>query len=518
MGIEEELRTYLRVLWRYKWMIAACALMASMVALGISFALTPRYSATATLRLASAPLGDYDYAYISSLTRLSNTFVEIASSDASLDEIADLLGLDERPKVEVSVVPETELITLSASHPDPGLARDIANALADLMVEKGVQLYGSDAPTAQQILEDQLSQAKADLDAAVAAYDAALRNLATTPDSADRETPTGSAELGTLERLVSVRQQMYGELLQRYENTRISEQVRANALTIVEPATLPDRPSTPNVPLNAALGLFAGLAMAVILAFLFEGMDDTLRGIEDVQAVTTLPILCQIPERKRRLAPPVAPMLSRDNGLLPMPAFHQLRARLTLSDARESTTFLIASAEPNAGKSTVAAHLAMSLAEAGHRVMLVDMDFRRPSLHSILSLPNGRGLSDYMCGTSELEAAVQDAPYPNLRVATAGSSPHVPPEWLAPAKVDSLLETLAKECDYVLIDSPALLSVADPTVLASQADAVILVVARHGTGRKHLRFALQQLAELKARVAGIVLNKVANSQMYSYYA
>jgi capsular exopolysaccharide synthesis family protein len=516
--VEEELGTYLQVLWRYKWMVAACAIIASMVALGVSFLLTPRYSGIATLRVAAAPIGASDYISIYALTRLSNTYVEIATSDVSLNEVAERLGLEKQPKVEVEVVPETELITISASDPDPARAYDIANTLAKMMVEQGTQFYGGDAPTARQILETQLTQAKADLDVAVSAYDAALRDSAIPANRAAPETPITSAELETLGRLLVVRQQIYGDLLQKYEDTRISEQVRANAITIVELASLAQRPATPRVPLNAALGLLAGLATGVILAFLFEGMDDTVRSVEDVQAMTTLPIIGQIPERKRTLASVINSIFSRSGRLSPMPGSHQLAARLLLSEAMsEFTSFLITSPEPGAGKSTVAANLAMSLADAGHRVVLADMDFRRPRQHSVLDLPNGEGLSDYLCGRTQLDAVLQYAPYPSLRVATAGSGVDGKSEWLAPAKVGALLGLLGKEGDYVLIDAPAWLSVADPAVVASQADAVILVVARRGTRRKQLRFTLQQLAELNTRIAGIVVNRASSSRLYTYY-
>ena len=144
------------------------------------------------------------------------------------------------------------------------------------------------------------------------------------------------------------------------------------------------------------------------------------------------------------------------------------------------------------------------------------MDFRRPCQHSLFDLPNGKGLSDYMCGEIQLDAALRYALYPSLCVATAGSSRDGTSEWLAPVKVGALLERLGKDGDYVLIDAPAWLSVADPAVIASQTDAVILVVARRGTGRKQLRFALQQLAEFDARIAGIVVNKASRSRLYYY--
>jgi capsular exopolysaccharide synthesis family protein len=442
MGVDEELRTYLQVLWRYKWMIAACAIIASIVALGISLQLTPLYTATAIVRAASVSSGDYVPINSSMLTRLTNTLIEIANSDSNLDEVAEQLGLQKRPNVEVEVVPETELISISASDPDPFQARDIANKVAGTMIEQSVQFYG---------------------------------------DS--------------------------------YLTTR-----GKNIFTIVVPASLPQRPSSPKIYLNTALGLLAGLATGVILAFIFEGMDDTLRGIEDVRAMTKLPILCMVPEVKRRLGFKTNLSFSRNGHLSPEPAFDQLRARLILSDAKpESTIFLITSPEPGTGKSTVATNLAVSLSEGGNLVVLVDMDIRRPRVHSILGIPNETGLSNFVRGDVWLDAILQTTEYSNLRVITAGSNPHVPSEWLTPAKIGNLLEMVGRVCDYVLIDAPAMLSVADTMVLASQVDEVILVVARRKTERQNLRFAQTQLAELKVKVAGIVLNKVPNSQLYRYY-
>jgi capsular exopolysaccharide synthesis family protein len=518
MSVEEELKTYLQVLWHYKWIIAASAIIASLVALVISLLLTPRYTATATIRVASAPGGATDYTYIASSTPLINTYVEIAKSDTSLNEVEKRLGLQKKPSVQVDVVPETELITIKASDPNPAQARDIANKLADLMVEQSMQLYGGNVPTASEILAGQLQQAKNDLDSAVAEYDTALRGSQPTPTPSASSTPLPNLDVETLANLVSVRQQIYGDLLQKYEAARTSEQSSANAITITEPAYLPLKPTSPKIPLNAALGLLAGLAMGVILAFLFEGMDGTLRGIEDVQAITTLPILCKVPELKRWWFSKAILGFSRNGHLQPPPAFDQLRTRLILFAAKpKSVTFLITSPEPGAGKSTIAANLAVSLAQGGNRVVLVDMDFRRPRQHSIFNIISGEGLSNFMRGEIQLEVILQTTTHPDLRVITAGSSPEGLFEWLTPDNIRSLLETLGLVFDYVLIDAPALLSVAEPMILASQADAVILVVARRKTERMNLRITLQQLTEINANVVGIVVNKVLNSQLYSYY-
>ncbi|HEX9115533.1 MAG TPA: Wzz/FepE/Etk N-terminal domain-containing protein, partial [Anaerolineae bacterium] len=260
MGVDAELRGYLLTLWRHRWTIIACACLASLVALAISLLLKPKYSATATLRMASSPAGVTDYISLPSITRLSNTLVEIATSDSTLDEVAKRLALAKRPAVKVQVVPETELIRITASDPSAATARDIANTLANLMVDQSSQLYSAGGPTARQILEGQLAQAKSDLDAAVAAYQAALEKSvrALDPNTPALNLPE-SAELATLGRLISIRQQLYGDILQRYEAARLNEQLRANSVSISEAAALPPRPSSPRLPLNAALGLLAGL-------------------------------------------------------------------------------------------------------------------------------------------------------------------------------------------------------------------------------------------------------------------
>lgn len=518
MQVEEELKTYLLVLWRYKWMIAACAMAALIVALVLSFILTPIYSATTTVRVASSPGGYSDYTYSASFTRLSNTYVEIATSDISLDEVAERLGLPEQPEVEVEVVPETELIEITASDPDPARARDIANTLAGLLVEQSLQLYGGDVPTAREILEGQLAQAKIDLDTAVEEYGQALLAAQSAEDSSTNPSPVTNSNVEALEHLVSVRQQIYSDLLQKYETARTSEQLHTNAITITEPAYLPKKPSSPKTPLNAALGLAAGLAMGVVLAFLIEGMDDTLRGVEDVEAMTSLPIICRIPDLKRGSGARDDLNLSRDTDFSPQPAFDHLRAYLTLFDGKlDSTSYLVTSPEPGDGKSTVAANLAVSLAQSGNNVVLVDIDFRRPRMHSVFGLQNEKGLSNFIQGEIQLEAVFQKTDFLNLTVITTGSRPHGILEWLSPVYVQDLLEKLGNAFDYVLIDAPALLSVADPMVLASQVGGVIMVVTRRKTVRHNLRSALQQLTDLKVRVAGIVVNKVPDSQIYHYY-
>lgn len=514
MHIEDEFKTYLQVIWHYKWVIAACAMITTIVALAISFLLTPIYAATAIMRVASAPGGSADYTYLSSATRLSNTYVEIATSNVSLNEVARRLGIQKKLEdfVEVEIIPETELIKIKASDPDPALARDIANSLANYMVEQSMKLYGGNAPTAREILEKQLAQAKIDLDTALLEYDRVLRLAQSSSTPQVNSTPIPNPDVEMLSRLVSLRQQIYGDLLQQYESARTNELLRTNFITVVESADLPKKPEIPNKPLNTALGFVAGFVVGIILAFLIEGMDDTLRSIEEVQALSSLPILCRIPDFEATEKINVKTLIS-------VPAIEQLSARLILMEGDpKPSVFLLTSPEPGAGKSTISANLAVCLAQGGSKVILIDMDFHRPRQHSILGLNNKKGLQNFLLGQIPLDEAIQTTKLPSLRVITVGSSPRVTFDWLTPIHINSLLNKLRAESDFVLIDAPALLSVADPMVLASQVDRVLLVVARRITERKNMRFALQQLSELKANLAGIVVNRAPKSPLYNYYA
>jgi len=519
MKVEDELKSYLLVLWRYKWTIISCAAITFIVALVISLIITPKYKTTATLRVASTPGGASDYTYIGSLTRLINTYVEIASSDISLDEVARRLGLSEPPKVEVDVVPETELIQISNSNADPALSRDISNTLAAIIVEQSFQLYGGDVPTAREILAQQLEQSHADLEAAIKEYESALLKARPSVTQDVPGTPVPNPDLETLSHLVYVRQQIYGELLQRYETAQTNEELRMNAITVAEPATIPEKPDSPKVVLNSALGLFAGLILGAILAFIFEGLDDTVREVEDVQEITQLPILCVIPDLKTKNGTGAGMTVSPNGALSTVPAFDQLRTRLPLQPVKpKCIKLLITSPEPGTGKSTVASNLAISLTKSGKKVILMDMDFRRPRQHTILGLQNREGLSDFMRGEMSIEEILKTTSVEELRVITAGSIQYDPFEWFIPSKMSNLFEKLSKECDYLVIDTPALLSVADPLVLASQVDVLILVVARYTTERRNLRFTLHQLNDLNAKITGIVVNRMPNTSLYSYYS
>jgi capsular exopolysaccharide synthesis family protein len=320
-----------------------------------------------------------------------------------------------------------------------------------------------------------------------------------------------------LSRLVGLRHQIYNQLLVECEKARINEQFHANAITIVESATIPDEPATPNLPVNAALGLVAGLSMGCVTAFLLTGLDNTLQSIEDVQSITTLPILCKIPELTRKSAVYRHINLNRCERSFPMAALEQVCAQLTMPDSvPKFKSFGVTSPEPGSGKSTFAANLALSLAQKGKKVVLIELHSNRRLDRSYLGFTNGPGISNFMVGEIDWERALHATAYPNLWIITSGSS--LTNDLLTPKAIREIMIHLKTRCHVVLLDMADLRSIADPTALFSYTDTIIMVVARNKTQKQSLQDALERVEEYNAKIWGVVFNRNTTSQAYGYYA
>ncbi len=280
---------------------------------------------------------------------------------------------------------------------------------------------------------------------------------------------------------IQLDEEIYANLLKQYEDARISEASRANAVTVAEPAVEPTKPSKPRPVLNITLGLLLGLCAGLVLAFLVETLDASLHTVGDLEAVARSSVVGVLPQggssgRKRE-----QPLLfALENDRASAEAYRLLRARL-FSGGQNALpkTVLVTSPEPGAGKSTVTANLAAAIAAADQRVIIIDADFRHPSLHEFFGLANQLGLSDVLLGSASLDAALsetaQSGAGPHLQVLTTGPQPPNPSELLGTARMLEVIGALAARADRVLIDSAPLLSVADGALLAPQVDSVLLV-------------------------------------------
>ncbi len=272
---------------------------------------------------------------------------------------------------------------------------------------------------------------------------------------------------------------------------------------VVEPAMIPTVPSSPSPGLLMVLALGVGLLGGIGLAFLFDSLDTKLYLIDQIESLTQVPVIGNIPNSERE-------ELLFDTALH-AEAFRRLRTNLfSLARDADLKTILITSAVPRDGKSTIAANFAVAVAQANREVILVDANLRgrgSPSIAEFFGLDNETGLSNILSHQSTLSDAIQQSQIPGLKVLTSGAVPANPVELLGSQQMIDTLNELARNSDFVLLDSPSSVSVTDPAVLAPLADCVLLIV-RHGWVRREaLQATCQQLRNVDARILGIIANR-----------
>ncbi|WP_051865184.1 polysaccharide biosynthesis tyrosine autokinase [Streptosporangium roseum] len=288
-------------------------------------------------------------------------------------------------------------------------------------------------------------------------------------------------------------------------------------VTVVDQADVPKEPVSPRPLVNLALAVVIGLSVGIGSLVLRDYLDTTIKTSEVLQDATKSSILGIIGyERAARRHP----LIVRNDGRSSRSeAFRSLRTNLQFIGVdRQPKSLVVTSCLPGEGKSSISANLAITLAQAGWRVILVDGDFRRPSIPGYLGIEGGMGLTDVLIGTAELRNVTQLWGEANLHVLPSGRIPPNPSELLGSHGMRQVLAQLTEIYDMVIIDAPPMLPVADAATLAAICDGTLLV-ARYGkTRREHLVRAVALLSSVNARVVGTVLNfaPAKNSHYYGY--
>ncbi len=299
--------------------------------------------------------------------------------------------------------------------------------------------------------------------------------------------------------------------------TRPGSSVSPVKVTVVQPPTAPSSPVSPVPVRNIALGLVLGLLLGLGVALLRETLDKTVKTQDDIKAITDVPVLGAImrdPDAvKRPLIVEVDPRSRRAE------AFRSLRTNLQFVDAaNHPRTLVVTSSLAGEGKSTMSANLALTMAQGGSKVCLVEADLRRPKVLDYLGLEGAVGLTDVLIGRAEVFDVIQPYGGTNMWVLGAGPIPPNPSELLGSTAMRGLLTDLASRFDYVVLDSPPILPVTDAVVLSSLVDGVIVVVGSAVVQRDQLTHALESLESVAAHVLGLVLNRVSvNSAGYGGY-
>ncbi|MEE9218326.1 MAG: polysaccharide biosynthesis tyrosine autokinase, partial [Acidobacteriota bacterium] len=320
----------------------------------------------------------------------------------------------------------------------------------------------------------------------------------------------------------------------------------ASNVRIVDPAEVPAKPSSPKILINILLSLIAGLSIGIGLAFFLEYIDSSIKNTEELQQATSVPVLGFIPALRRegarlklvrRSGPigmrfqvvraaaldveqgPKVEMISHEDFQSKIAeAFREMRTALLVSMAGgPPKSILIASTQPGEGKTVVALNLAITLAQVGRKVLLVDADLRRPRQHRLLGVSSAQGLSTDLSGSGPLRAQPQPTAISGLSLVPSGPLPPNPADLLDSERfshIQRAYEALAY--DHIIYDSPPILAVADPIILAGRVDAVLLVVQAGSTPRDRIEQAMSRLQQVQARVLGTVLNRITQDQQPYY--
>jgi capsular exopolysaccharide synthesis family protein len=493
-----QLSQYLQVVVRRKWTILITTVVAVIVVALLSIQAAPVYQAT--LRLRVVPFGGTtrpDYSMLTYFDRLANTYSDILQSNLVTEKAKTQLGLEELPEFQISLVNNTELMRLDVQAETPELAQQVANTLGTLLMEQN-QVGTSD-------FTGELSNRLAEMQAEINTLNDELATL-------QNQVPRNNLRIAEVQRNIRSMEQNYNLTQAQLNQAMINQLAYASSLSILEPAPLPELPSNPSLLRNVIVGLGIGLLGGITLAFVMESVNPRLNSYRQIEAIVGAPVIGKIPNIKRQ---------HRNNVFIGDPAaseaFRRLRTNLFAEQGNSPLSLLlVTSALPKEGKSTVSANLALAIAHSGRRILLVDGDILRPTIHKRFNLGNSVGLSDVLRGSVEFKSAVQKVPGTELDVLSAG--PFIPnsSELLSSEAIDKLLEVLLLHYEIVIIDGPATLAVTDSTVVAPHMNGVLWVVDQKRVDQRTVANALDHLKSVNAPVIGAVANRVARDLNVRY--
>jgi len=335
-------------------------------------------------------------------------------------------------------------------------------------------------------------------------YQSELRNL-----------PAKEQQLLDLERQIAVKESLYTLLLERLEEAKISEAAVVGNAAIVDPATVPQSPVKPNKKLSLAIGGVLGIFLGMLMVFLAEYLDKTLKTEEEIERFSRQPIIGRIPS----IEGTSEEMYVEKNPTAPSSESIKLAASNLSFTMGEGKTVAVTSVLPTEGKSFVIANIAYSMANSGQRVVLLDLDLRRPRVEKILKAgKRTKGAVDVIMGTASIDEVVENYAE-NMDFIGVGSIPPNPTIVLSSKRIDTLLSELKQRYDRVLIDMPPAVVTSDVSLVGNKLDGIVLVVRPGRAIKDGLRIVVENLKTVGVKILGVIVNGVdeKNSSYYYHY-
>ncbi len=314
----------------------------------------------------------------------------------------------------------------------------------------------------------------------------------------------------------------FEKLSSRMEEVRLTSRTQLNNVQIVDPALAPTSPYKPNIPMSLAVALVVGAVGGVGLALLREYIDDTVSSPIDVTAHLKVPFLGLVPRLPEGITGIEADLFTHHHPRSSVAeAVRGLRAMIEMNPAGPSPRrLLVTSSVAREGKTSTTLRLAVSFAQMGKRVVVVDADLRRPRIHKVFGADHSVGLSSYLVGVASLSEVAHATPVPNLSVIYAGAQTDQPAELMGSPAMVELLERLDERFDIVLIDTPPSVALSDAVTLSRHVDGILVVVKEQSVSRMVVKQTLDQLKHVDANILGVVLNNVdlqRGGSKYRYY-
>jgi len=507
-----ELKELIQPLRKWWWLI----LVAMLVAGGASFAATreqtPIYRTRTTFMVGSAIDNPNPRNNEFSLTQqLANTYADIIRRQPIRQATMEALGLSFLPEYTVRIVPQTQLIEVRVADTNPQRTQAVADELVRQLIQRSPGASAPEEAQRQEFINKQLRDLEAGIEETEDEIENQQGKLATLFSARDIADTQG--EIIALQSKLSALRSNYGSLLDNTESGAL------NTITIVEPAELPIHPVANNNAMMIIIAVMIGFVLAATAAYALEYLDDTIRNPQDAQKALALSTLGTIPYVKGAKDQNV--VLLDSSQPLAADAYRVLRTNLRFASVDHPLKrLLITSPTIGEGKSATTANLGVALAQTGQKVIIVDADQHRPTMHLFFKLQNTVGLTTAIVQNNpDMEALLSGTNIPNLRVLTSGPTPPNPADLLSSQRMRELMSKLEEMADIVIIDSPPAIVLSDAAILSTLTDGVLLVVKSGSTRREAALRSVDGLHQVNANIIGVVITHVPTSKRgyYSYH-
>jgi non-specific protein-tyrosine kinase len=512
-----ELRQYLALARKWAWLIVLTTAIAALSSYYYSQTIPARYRAETTVmvgRVIENP--NPTVSEFQSTSNLAQAYALLATQPPILQATAQSLNWREEWqtlffKVTAKSV-SSQLLQIAATDEDPRTARLIADEVTRQLILQGpISAQQKQSEEQRAFVTGQLAQLKLQIETNQKTLNGLVNqaSLENDPKKADDL----NMRISALQTKIDNWQRNYASL---------SALLASNSnlfLTVLAPAQEPTTPISPNIPQNVLFAAIAGLVLAGGAILLLEYLDDTIKDGDDTQRVLNLSTLGAI-TRITGIRAPTDHLITIKHPRSPISeAYRVLRTNLRFTGLENpSGALLVTSGGPGEGKTTTAANLAVILAQAGRRVILLDTDLRRPTLHKFFGLSNSCGLSSLFLGDAPaIDTVMQSTAIENLRVITSGPVPPNPAELLDSKQMDEILANLRAQSDMLILDSPPALAVADASILGSRCSGAVLVIDAGRTRSDVSRRAVETLNRTGVKVYGAVLNRLSARRASGYY-